>query len=1739
RSCAHRTAIYVVAALQVEVPTIWNSLSKYLLYKRIFPIDRSRMDSERHKMAERILHLSLEILFRLTGEDYTVVKKTSSECCQAPVSKGWGRPLIPITGPPPLPLIHKDINDQKILELAYKIIELLTGEVPIRYQDVAIYFSMEEWEYLEGHKDLYKDVMMEVPQPLTSPVLSSKRTTEERCPRPLLPQDCKQEDLNVPQDYQVDGEKDKNQIHINTTETYVRGDEQFKGEIPTDNYPVLSSQKTTPERCPRPLLPQDCKQEYPNVPQDHQDKDLTHNNTTETYVGGDERCKEEIPTDNNTVLSSKKTTPERSPHHLLPQDFKKENHVHEVDREQWEYLEGHSDVYKDIMMEVPQPLTSPVLSSKRTTPERCPHPLLPQDCNQENLNVPQNHQGKDLTHINTTETYVRGDEPCEEAIPTDNCTEIPSSLIPNILLDWKMPKQKRLSYKVPFKLEVVKFAKQHGNRAAERHFGRPPTEKMIREWRKQENQLKKMDKTKRCLRGQSAQWPHLELEMKEWVINHRINGFSVSSKMIIDEAKRIATEKGIENFIGTDSWCYRFMKRSGLAKCTNTTVAHKIPEEYGTEILSFHKFVIDARKRSRFELSQIGNMDEVPITFGVPSNRTVDSKGVKTSGKEETHYTVVLSCCADGTKLPPMIIFKMKNMPKEDIPRGIFVHVHERGWMDEDGMKVWIEKVWSKRPGGLRKRTALLVLDQYRAHTSESTKKRFKDVKTDLAVIPGDVTSQLQPLDVSINKPFKSLMREKWNNWMADLTSTEQMESPTITQVCKWVKTSWQSIKDETIVRSFEKCGISNALDGSEDNVLYEDGDKSDTSECEESFLNGQTSDEEFLAFPDNYIPGHLPAKFYYTSLDCSSERIKQELYQHVTSNLFGNFQKKLMAEYPVWHGQPQPKKLEPTSLSISCEEEGKEKEQTRQSWAATSPDAHLRSQATTAARTASTSLDATASVTSPPHLAISPQTDFTHRQTRTLRKLEKKLKMESESLSYSRRFTEADDLDFFDFGLASRCRHMPADIRDDFCAFVTSVASVFESVESMPEVGDLVNHLRGYLIWNNILCNILPGISSEVIWGMVGDVISAVISGGISDVICQAKLQLAMVYHLGCLFILFRDFVDFYFRQRDSSNDVWTVVKKTSSDRCQAPVSEEWGRTLSPITGPPPHPLMHEDINDQKILELTYKMIELLTGEVPIRCQDVTIYFSMEEWEYLEGHKDLYKDVVMEVSLPTTSPGDCIRISEEHEMPIDFKTEDYAITTYTYEEDAIIPDTPPALHSKDLSSDPFQQLLSYESSQTVNQNQNIRSDVEPSSYTVEDPFSCLECGKFFTRKTVLIDHQKTHTGEKPYSCSECGKCCTQKSDLVKHQRTHTGEKPYLCSECGKCFSQKFHLVRHRRSHTGEKPYSCPVCGKYFNQKSHVVRHQISHTGEKPFSCSECGKCFSQKSSLLAHEKIHTGEKPFSCLECGKCFNQKSNLTAHQKIDTGQNCFLCPKCGKRFTRKTNLVEHQKSHTKEKPFLCSKCGLRFTRKSNLLQHQKSHAGEKPFLCSECGKPFRCKRKLVTHQRTHTGEKPYSCLECGKCFTDKSNLITHQKIHTGVKPFSCSECGKCFKQKSDVVRHQGVHTGVKPFSCLICGKCFTQRCHLAQHQIIHTGEKPFSCLQCGTCFTVKSNLVKHERIHKGAKPFLCSECGKCFTQKTHLVRHQRVHTGEKPYSCSECGKYFSGKSNLINHQKTHTG
>ena len=170
-------------------------------------------------------------------------------------------------------------------------------------------------------------------------------------------------------------------------------------------------------------------------------------------------------------------------------------------------------------------------------------------------------------------------------------------------------------------------------------------------------------------------------------------------------------------------------------------------------------------------------------------------------------------------------------MPKDNFPAGVVVHNHPKGWMDESGVKIWIEKVWRARPGGFANTQSLLVWDSFSAHLTDTVKQQLRENKTATAVIPGGLTSLVQPLDVCLNKPFKDRLWEKWMTWMMSGEKTFTPDGQ-LRAVCQWVKESWQELSKEMVERSFKKCGISNALDGTEDDLVWEE--EEDSSQVEE-----------------------------------------------------------------------------------------------------------------------------------------------------------------------------------------------------------------------------------------------------------------------------------------------------------------------------------------------------------------------------------------------------------------------------------------------------------------------------------------------------------------------------------------------------------------------------------------------------------------------------------------------------------------------------------------------------------------------------------------------------------------------------------------------------------------------------------------------------------------------------------------------------------------------------------------
>ena len=426
----------------------------------------------------------------------------------------------------------------------------------------------------------------------------------------------------------------------------------------------------------------------------------------------------------------------------------------------------------------------------------------------------------------------------------------------------KLTGTKRQSYTVSDKLRIVNFVEQHGNRAAEREFG--VSESNVRLWRKSKENLEKMPRLKRANRGKKAAWPELEVDLLEWITEKRNNGLAILPSLVRLKALDMAKNEkyGIPEgqFKAGNHWCQRFMKRNGLSLRQKTTLAQRLPDDYEEKIVRFHRYIIDLRKEHSYPLHVIANMDETPLTFDMPPNRTINSSGektikIRTTGNEKNRIIVVLTCAGDGSKLRPMVIFKRKTLPKVANKHGVVIAAQEKGWMDSEGMKTWIEKVWRSRRGGLGRRRSLLVCDAFEAHVTERVKTALTQENTNLAVIPGGLTSILQPLDVSLNKPFKDGVRKRWVEWMAEgiheFTASGRQKKPSEELILSWIAGAWQDISKEMIESSFLKCGITNSLDGSEDDLVYE-ADDDCNSELDDSFareLFQSDSESEFEGF--------------------------------------------------------------------------------------------------------------------------------------------------------------------------------------------------------------------------------------------------------------------------------------------------------------------------------------------------------------------------------------------------------------------------------------------------------------------------------------------------------------------------------------------------------------------------------------------------------------------------------------------------------------------------------------------------------------------------------------------------------------------------------------------------------------------------------------------------------------------------------------------------------------------------
>ena len=274
--------------------------------------------------------------------------------------------------------------------------------------------------------------------------------------------------------------------------------------------------------------------------------------------------------------------------------------------------------------------------------------------------------------------------------------------------------------------------------------------------------------------GRSLTYPlEVEKDILSWLLELRGLHAPVSILTLQEKAKPVVHPHN-PTFNASCGRVEKFFARHRLSLLSRTSVRQKLPKQLEGLITKFYEDAGRYMRIGKYPRSLVVNMDETPALFDMIPVKSICKTGsreciVRTSGSEKKHVTVVLSAAADGTMLPPMLIFKGKadkTIKKLRIPEGFIVKTQEKPWMDKGFMEVWVEEIWLKYVREVSKQlgfdSSLLTFNAFSAHEMDDVQSKLVENKSDILMIPPECTSKCQPIDVCINKLFKAILRKCW-----------------------------------------------------------------------------------------------------------------------------------------------------------------------------------------------------------------------------------------------------------------------------------------------------------------------------------------------------------------------------------------------------------------------------------------------------------------------------------------------------------------------------------------------------------------------------------------------------------------------------------------------------------------------------------------------------------------------------------------------------------------------------------------------------------------------------------------------------------------------------------------------------------------------------------------------------------------------------------------------------------------
>jgi hypothetical protein len=175
------------------------------------------------------------------------------------------------------------------------------------------------------------------------------------------------------------------------------------------------------------------------------------------------------------------------------------------------------------------------------------------------------------------------------------------------------------------------------------------------------------------------------------------------------------------------------------------------------------------------------NMDEKGFLIGILgrskrifSRRMWEKKEVTASLQDGSRefLTLLACCCADGSALPPGLIYAAANGAirsawVEDIKAGeheVFISSSLSGWSNNEIGLAWLEQVFNRYTKQRAGRWRLLILDGHGSHITMEFIEYCDRHRILLMILPPHSTHTLQPLDVVLFKPLSQAYSNELTN---------------------------------------------------------------------------------------------------------------------------------------------------------------------------------------------------------------------------------------------------------------------------------------------------------------------------------------------------------------------------------------------------------------------------------------------------------------------------------------------------------------------------------------------------------------------------------------------------------------------------------------------------------------------------------------------------------------------------------------------------------------------------------------------------------------------------------------------------------------------------------------------------------------------------------------------------------------------------------------------------------------